>query len=80
MVMDKEKLIGNLRNIIDKEQELYDLYISLAEETEDEDIKEFLGLLAHEEYSHICSTTEQYQKCVDQKTGSNPPGDVQPLI
>ena len=65
--MDKDELIQDLKAILDKEQELYTMCTRVAEEAEDADIKELLGRIAHEEYSHISIVMDNYQRCVDQQ-------------
>ena len=63
--MKRDELIETLRSLVDKEQEMYGMYKKLAEEVEDEDLREFFGFMSHEEYSHLNTIMDKYQKLID---------------
>ena len=65
--VNTDKVIETLRLLIDKEQELYRLYIQLAEETDDNELKEVLGYLAYEEFIHLNTILDRYKALVDEK-------------
>ncbi len=64
--MDKSELLARLRAIVEKEQETYGLYLRLAEDVEDGELKDLLGWIAHEAYSHLNTILEKYQNLSDQ--------------
>ena len=65
--MDKEELKGRLKEIAEKEQEIFGMYTRLAEEVEDPDLKDLLGWIAHEVYSHLSTILDMYRKLLDEQ-------------
>ena len=63
--MDRDELMEALRTAVDLEQKMYDLYKRIAEEAMDEDLSEFFGFMAHEEFSHLSTITDKYEKLVN---------------
>lgn len=68
--MDNEELLGKLRELIEREQHLYKEYTKLANQAEDEEIKELLGHMAYEEFSHLTALLENYKSLIDRKKGT----------
>ncbi len=64
--MDKSELLERLRDIVEKEQEIYALYTNLANDMDDGELKDLLGWIAHEAYSHLNTIMEKYQNLCDQ--------------
>ena len=64
--MDKSELLERLRDIVEQEQETYALYTNLANDMEDGELKDLLGWIAHEAYSHLNTIMEKYQNLCDQ--------------
>lgn len=64
--MDKNELLERLRAIVEKEQETYDLYLKLADDVEDGELKDLLGWIAHEAYSHLNTILEKYHNLSEQ--------------
>jgi rubrerythrin len=65
--MERKKLVKALKELINKEQELYGRYTELADEIADPEFKEMLGHNAYEEFTHLNALLDRYKAYIDQQ-------------
>lgn len=59
--MEKENLIENLKTVIEKKQESYEILSGFAEKPIDIELKEVFGQMAHEEFVGLCTLLGKYE-------------------